>query len=87
MAVDTLIKGATIVDGTRNPRYVGDIAIKDGRITAIGDTGESAGKVIDATGLAATPGFWDVHTHYDAQLVWDPLASSSTWHGVTNVVI
>ncbi|MCL0101883.1 amidohydrolase family protein [Dehalococcoidia bacterium] len=86
MAVDVLIKGATIVDGTGDPRYVGDIAIKDGKITAIGDTGETGGKVIDATGLAATPGFWDVHTHYDAQLVWDPLASSSTWHGVTNVV-
>ena len=86
MAVDTLIRGATIVDGTGEPRYQGDIAIKDGKITSVGDTGESAGKVIDATGLAATPGFWDVHTHYDAQLVWDPLASSSSWHGVTSVV-
>jgi N-acyl-D-aspartate/D-glutamate deacylase len=86
MAVDTLIKDALIVDGTGEPAYHGDIAIKAGRITAVGDTGESAPRVIDGSGLAATPGFWDVHTHYDAQLLWDPLASSSVWHGVTTIV-
>lgn len=87
MSVDTLIKGATIVDGTGEPRYQGDIAIADGRIVAIGKTGEDAKTTVDATGLAAAPGFWDVHTHYDAQLLWDPLASSSVWHGVTSLVM
>ncbi len=86
MAVDTLIKHALIVDGTGGAGYRGDIAIDGGMITAVGDTGESASQVIDASDLAATPGFWDVHTHYDAQLLWDPLASSSVWHGVTTIV-
>ena len=87
MAVDTLIRGATIIDGTGQPRYPGDIAIKGGKVVAVGKTGESAANVIDASGLAAAPGFWDVHTHYDAQLLWDPLASCSIWHGVTTVVM
>ena len=86
MAVDTLIRDALIVDGSGEPGYRGDIAIDGGMITAVGDTDESASRVIDASGLAATPGFWDVHTHYDAQLLWDPLASSSVWHGVTTIV-
>ena len=87
MAVDILIKGASIIDGTGQPRYPGDIAIKEGLVVAVGKTGESAGRTIDAAGLTATPGFWDIHTHYDAQLLWDPMASSSTWHGVTTVAM
>ena len=86
MAVDLLIKGALIVDGTGRPGYHGDIAVSRGKIGAIGRTGESASRVIDASGLAAVPGFWDTHTHYDAQLLWDPLATSSVWHGVTTIV-
>src|SRR5438477_13213050 len=87
MAVDTLIRGATILDGTGRPRYEGDLAVRDGRVVAVGKTGEAAARVVDARGLAAAPGFWDMHTHYDAQLLWDPLASSSLWHGVTTVVM
>ena len=87
MALDILIQGATIVDGTGRPRYQGDIAIKEGSIVAVGKTAESASRVVNAAGLVAAPGFWDVHTHYDAQLLWDPLASSSVWHGTTSIVI
>ena len=89
MAVfDTLIRGGTIVDGTRAPRFVGDVGIRDGRITAIGrlDTA-AATKVIDAHGSIVAPGFVDLHTHYDAQIFWDPYCTISGWHGVTTVVI
>ncbi|NQV20955.1 MAG: amidohydrolase family protein [Rhodospirillales bacterium] len=85
---DTVIKGGTIVDGTRIPRYKGDIAIKDGVIAEIGhiDAGR-ADKVLDAEGQIVAPGFVDLHTHYDAQLFWDPYCSISCWHGITSVVI
>lgn len=89
---DTIIKNGTIVDGTRQPRFRGDIGIKDGYITAITRSGESlnpaeAGKVLDADGKVVAPGFIDLHTHYDAQLLWDPYLTTSGWHGVTSVVI
>jgi N-acyl-D-amino-acid deacylase len=89
MAVfDTLIRGGTIVDGTRAPRFVGDVGIRDGRIAAIGrlDTADAT-KVIDAHGSIVAPGFVDLHTHYDAQIFWDPYCTISGWHGVTTVVI
>ena len=86
MALDTLITNALILDGDGTPRYHGGIGIKDGRITAVGQVKEGAARVIDAHGLAAAPGFWDIHTHYDAQLLWDPMASCSSWHGVTTIV-
>lgn len=87
MAVDTLLQGALIIDGTGQAGYHGDIAIKGGVITAVGETNESSSKVVDSTGLVAAPGFWDIHSHYDAQLLWDPMASSSGWHGVTTIAM
>jgi N-acyl-D-amino-acid deacylase len=85
---DLHIKGGTIVDGTRVPRYQGDLWIKDGKVAQIG--GRAAGdseRVIDATGLIVAPGFVDLHTHYDAQIRWDPYCTISGWHGVTSVVL
>ena len=86
---DIIIKGGTIVDGSGIlPRYVSDLGIKDGKIAKIGGLANStAGKVLDAKGLVVAPGFVDLHTHYDAQLYWDPYCSLSGWHGVTSVVI
>ena len=85
---DTIIKGGTIVDGVRTPRYVSDLAIKDGRVAKIGGLRHSsATKVLDASGLIVAPGFVDVHTHFDAQIQWDPYCTVSGWHGVTSVVI
>lgn len=85
---DTLIKGGTIVDGTRVPRYRADIGIKNGKIVQIGRLHASDAKhVIDASGLIVAPGFIDLHTHYDAQIHWDPYCTIGSWHGVTSVTI
>src|ERR1700716_4143321 len=87
-AYDIIIKGGTIVDGTRTPRYVSDIAIKDGKIAKIGGLVRStADRVLDAQGFIVAPGFVDLHTHYDAQIQWDPYCSVSGWHGVTSLVL
>ncbi|HEX2173343.1 MAG TPA: amidohydrolase family protein, partial [Dehalococcoidia bacterium] len=86
MSHDLIIRGGRIVDGTGLPGYLGDIAIRDGRIVEIGRIDGPADRVIDADGLTVAPGFIDHHTHFDAQILWDPLASSSCWHGVTTVV-
>ena len=85
---DVHIKGGMVVDGTRVPRFQADVWIKDGKIAQIG--GRAAGgakKVIDADGLIVAPGFVDLHTHYDAQIRWDPWCTISGWHGVTSVVL
>jgi N-acyl-D-aspartate/D-glutamate deacylase len=85
---DLHIKDGTVVDGTRVPRYRADVWIKDGRIAQVG--GRSPGfakKTIDAGGLIVAPGFVDLHTHYDAQIRWDPYCTISGWHGVTSVVL
>ena len=85
---DIIIKGGTVVDGTRVPRYMSDIAIKDGIIAKIGGfVGSTADKVLDAKGLIVAPGFIDLHTHYDAQIFWDPYCTLSGWHGVTSVAL
>lgn len=89
---DTIVRGGTIVDGTRHrERFTGDLGIKDGLIAAVapagGLAGRSADRVIDAAGLVVAPGFVDLHTHYDGQILWDPYVSCSSWHGVTSVAI
>ena len=85
---DVHIAGGTIVDGTRVPRYRGDLWITDGRIAQIGGRARgTADRVIDATGRIVAPGFVDLHTHYDAQIRWDPWCTISGWHGVTSVVL
>jgi len=88
MAHDLIIRHGTIVDGTGSDGYVADIAIDGDKITAIGNlSGETALREIDATGLTVTPGFIDLHTHLDAQVGWDPYMTSSSWHGVTTVLM
>jgi N-acyl-D-aspartate/D-glutamate deacylase len=85
---DLLIKGGTVVDGTRVPRYRADVWIHERRVAQIGGRARgSAENVIDAEGLIVAPGFVDLHTHYDAQIQWDPYCSISGWHGVTSVVL
>ncbi|MFT7583017.1 MAG: N-acyl-D-amino-acid deacylase [Myxococcota bacterium] len=83
---DLVIRGGTIVDGTGAPRFTGDVAIDGGIITAVGAAG-SARREIAADGLLVTPGFVDMHTHYDGQVTWDPYLTPSSWHGVTSVVM
>ena len=86
--VDIHIKGGTVVDGARTPRYQADVWINDGKILQIGGTAPGTAKrTIDAEGLIVAPGFVDLHTHYDAQIRWDPYCSISGWHGVTSVVL
>ena len=87
MSYDVLIKNGTVVDGTGAPRHAADVAVKDGRIAEIGKVSGSARKVIDAPDLIVAPGFVDPHTHYDAQICWDPQVSCSSWHGITSVVM
>jgi N-acyl-D-amino-acid deacylase len=86
---DLVIKGGTIIDGLRTPRFRGDIGISGGKIVEIsGDIpAADAAKVIEARGKVVAPGFVDLHTHYDSQLFWDPWCTMSGWHGVTSVVI
>ena len=84
---DVLIKNGTVVDGTGAPGRRADVAIAGGKIAEIGKVNEGAARVIDASDLIVTPGFIDPHTHYDAQICWDPAITSASWHGVTTVVM
>src|SRR6185312_10327173 len=83
---DIVIRGGSIVDGTGKAAFTGDVAIADGRIAAVGGKQGPARREIDATGLMVTPGWVDVHTHYDGQAMWDPLLAPSCWYGVTTVL-
>ena len=84
---DLVVRNGTIVDGTGAPAFQGDVAIDDGTIVAIGRIEADGRETIDATGLIVTPGFVDIHTHFDGQITWDPLLTPSCWHGVTTVVM
>lgn len=87
MAHDLVIRGGTIVDGTGSTPFQGDIAIDNGLITAVGTVDSPGREEIDATGKIVTPGFVDVHTHYDGQATWDAEMAPSSWHGVTTVIM
>ena len=87
MSHDVVIRGGLVVDGTGAAAGVADVAIDGERITAVGEVEAPGRTELDATGKVVTPGFVDIHTHLDAQLAWDPIGSSSCWHGVTSVVM
>ena len=84
---DTVIRNANIVDGTGAPARFGDIAIDGGIIASVGAKAGPGRREIDAGSLLVTPGWVDIHTHYDGQVCWDPYLSPSSWHGVTTVII
>jgi len=85
---DVIVKDGMVIDGTQSQRYRADVGVREGRIAAIGRLDASDGRrVLDASGMIVAPGFIDLHTHYDAQLFWDPYLTLSGWHGVTSVVI
>jgi N-acyl-D-aspartate/D-glutamate deacylase len=84
---DLLIQGGTVVDGTGSPPRTADVAITDGVVTGVGRATGSARRVIDADGALVTPGFVDIHTHFDGQVTWDPSLTPTGWHGVTTVVM
>ncbi len=84
---DLVIRGGTIVDGTGAARFIGDVAIVDGLIAKVGEVTGTGTEEIDASGKIVTPGFVDVHTHYDGQATWDQEMAPSSWHGVTTVVM
>ena len=86
MSYDVVIRGGTVIDGTGAPSRLADVTVLDGRISEVGRVTGRGREEIDAAGLVVAPGFIDPHTHYDAQLTWDPLASCSSWHGVTTIV-
>jgi len=84
---DLVVRGGLVVDGSGAPGRRGDVAVREGRLAEIGAVAGRGAREIDAEGLVIAPGFIDPHTHYDAQILWDPLASCSSWHGVTTVVM
>jgi N-acyl-D-amino-acid deacylase len=87
MEYDLKITGGSIVDGTGQPAFAGEVGIRGGKIAALGKVDGAAARTIDAEGRAVAPGFVDIHTHYDAQVMWDRMMTISPWHGVTTVVM
>jgi N-acyl-D-aspartate/D-glutamate deacylase len=87
MTYDCVIRGGNVADGTGAPLRVADVAISDGRIVAVGEVAERGAEEMDARGLLVTPGFVDIHTHYDGQATWDSQLQPSSWHGVTTAVM
>ena len=87
MAFDLLIRDGIVVDGSGAPAREADVGIVDGRIAEIGRDIGAGSKVIDAKDRVVAPGFIDLHTHYDAQICWDPSIGPSSWHGVTSVIM
>jgi N-acyl-D-aspartate/D-glutamate deacylase len=83
---DTVVRGAQVVDGTGRPGFRADVGITDGLVTEIGDVDTTGARVVEADGLVLAPGFVDVHTHYDAQVLWDGACTPSPLHGVTTVI-
>jgi N-acyl-D-aspartate/D-glutamate deacylase len=84
---DLVISGGTVVDGTGAAARTADITVADGRITGVGSfPGVGAERTVDADGLLVTPGWVDIHTHYDGQATWDDVVAPSSWHGVTTIV-
>src|SRR5580692_5745303 len=83
---DLIIKGGTLVDGTGSPGRTADVAVDSGRITAVGTVEGGATRTVEADGLLVTPGWVDVHTHYDGQATWDSELAPSSWHGVTTIL-
>src|SRR5919197_4470284 len=87
MPYDLVIKNGVVIDGSGLPRYRADVGVRHGRIVAIGRIRDGARQVLDAEGHVVAPGFIDGHPHMDAQIFWDPLGTSSCWHGITTVVM
>ena len=87
MAHDLVIRSGSVVDGTGAPARTADVAIDEGRITAVGEVTGSGRREIDADGAVVTPGWVDVHSHYDGQVTWDAELAPSAWHGVTTLVM
>jgi N-acyl-D-amino-acid deacylase len=84
---DLIIRAGTVVDGTGAPPLTADVGVRDGRVAEVGRLPERARREIDADGLLVTPGFVDIHTHFDGQATWDPILAPSAWHGVTSVAM
>jgi N-acyl-D-aspartate/D-glutamate deacylase len=84
---DIVISGGLVVDGTGGPPVRADIAVDAGEITAVGEVIAEGKEVVDASGMVVTPGFVDIHCHYDGQATWDPLLEPSSLHGVTTVIV
>src|SRR6185312_6736151 len=84
---DIVIRGGTIMDGNGGTPFIGDVAVTDGKIAEVGKVSGRGQDEVDADGLSVTPGFVDIHTHYDGQAMWDSHLAPSSWHGVTTVVM